>query len=102
MNLVKTIILGLLLISCAQDEEYKAKRTEEHRMEIEMDHSQCVSYGFPPESEEYNNCRKRLEKQRSQPALSPAITTDENSLDRQMQERQMKNPGKVCTRKYCY
>lgn len=105
------LLLPLLLSSCAQDEESRIKRADENRMAIEMDHSQCISYGFPSESAEYKNCRNRLANQRNQQSLKSQDPVNKASTNSDINDAtqedaqarlQRQNPGKVCTTKYCY
>lgn len=98
------VLFCLLLTACATETaERRQLKAEENRMEVEMDHNQCVSYGFPSGSQEYLNCRKRLKEQHNH-LVTPSTMEDLPSDDKSLQkiQRQKQNPGKICTSKYCY
>ena len=95
------LILSTLVSGCLTDPaELKAKRQEEKGQQVAMDHNQCVSYGFPPNTVEYANCRMKLDQQRIEMEHQKELAHKTN--DDQQPVKQIQNPGKVCNSHSCY
>lgn len=100
-NIVQIFGLLILLSSCFDTGENAARKREEKKMQLEMDHSQCVSYGFPPGSMEYANCRMKLDQQRIEFENQEKLQ-QQNTTTNLQPSLSTKNPNKICNQKYCY
>jgi hypothetical protein len=96
-------ILGLMLMisGCLTDPEVKAKRQEERNQELFLDHNQCVSYGFPPGTVEYSNCRMKLDQQRIEMEHQKQLQ-EQNIQGNTQAVKQTQNPDKICNAHSCY
>jgi hypothetical protein len=106
-------LIGILALSGCTSNQTKAERqkleslriAEEQRKNEELDHLQCLKYGFHEGATDYAACRLRLDQQRD------LVSTDKgkgkrNASDAEVREKrrhnllmleQMKHPGKKCT-----
>ena len=91
--LLPITFLVLSITGCAKDaSEKKIRKQEEDTQQVALDHNQCVSYGFPPNTTEYSNCRMKLDQQRL--AAQNTIAPDTG--------HSKKDPNKVCHKQHCY
>ncbi len=63
--IITILILATLVSGCLTDSvKLKKEPLEDDDQQKAMEHNQCVSYGFPPNTIEYTNCRMKLDQQR--------------------------------------
>jgi hypothetical protein len=109
-SIIYTLIAVLALSGCTSNRT-KAERqkleslriAEEHRKNEELDHLQCMKYGFHEGTTDYADCRLRLDQQRD---LVSTNKGKRSASDAELREKrrhnllmleQMKHPGKKCT-----
>ncbi|NRA73842.1 MAG: hypothetical protein HRU36_03780 [Rickettsiales bacterium] len=67
-KIILVVITCLIIIGMLMAPKAKSKKIflpeEEALINLTLDHNQCLSYGHMPDSFEYFNCMKSLEKQR--------------------------------------
>jgi hypothetical protein len=84
MKIVLRNILGILLIlfvsSCASVDVIVERKKEEQAALEQLDHEECLSYGFTDETEAYGGCRLTLKSIRAQEKNTDALRT-RNSRD---------------------